>query len=186
MVDMGSREKNFRQIIARSSESNRFVMLSYTLILAVFIILISKVPLIQIFNVTPHPSLISIAIFYWSLSDPERLSIYSLFFIGLFVDLLLISPIGIGFILYLGLHYFVITQRATLLNRGLTVKLAFFSLIMFFFYFIVYFLVWRTHGHFPAVKTIIVPCLTTILCFIPFYRLFEMMDNLVFPSDLRG
>ena len=186
MVDMGSREKNFRQIIARSSESNRFVMLSYTLILAVFIILLSKVPLIQIFNVTPHPSLISIAIFYWSLSDPERLSIYSLFFIGLFVDLLLISPIGIGFILYLGIHYFVITQRATLLNRGLTVKLAFFSLIMFFFYFIVYFLVWRTHGHFPAVKTIIVPCLTTILCFIPFYRLFEMMDNLVFPSDLRG
>lgn len=183
---MGSREKNFRQIIARSSESNRFVMLSYTLILAVFIILLSKVPLIQIFNVTPHPSLISIAIFYWSLSDPERLSIYSLFFIGLFVDLLLISPIGIGFILYLGIHYFVITQRATLLNRGLTVKLAFFSLIMFFFYFIVYFLVWRTHGHFPAVKTIIVPCLTTILCFIPFYRLFEMMDNLVFPSDLRG
>jgi len=186
MVDMGSREKNFRQIIARSSESNRFVMLSYTLILAVFIILLSKVPLIQIFNVTPHPSLISIAIFYWSLSDPERLSIYSLFFIGLFVDLLLISPIGIGFIIFLGLHYFVITQRATLLNHGLTVKLAFFSLIMFFFYFIIYFLVWRTHGHFPAVKAIIVPCLTTILCFIPFYRLFEMMDNLVFPSDLRG
>jgi rod shape-determining protein MreD len=186
MVDMGSREKNFRQIIARSSESNRFVLLSYTLILAVFIILLSKVPLIQIFNVTPHPSLISIAIFYWSLSDPERLSIYSLFFIGLFVDLLLISPIGIGFIIFLGLQYFVITQRATLLNHGLTVKLAFFSLIMFFFYFIIYFLVWRTHGHFPAVKAIIVPCLTTILCFIPFYRLFEMMDNLVFPSDLRG
>lgn len=182
---MGSREKNFRQIIARSSESNRFVMLSYTLIMAVFIILLSKVPLIQIFNVTPHPSLISIAIFYWSLSDPDRLSIYSLFFIGLFVDLLLISPIGIAFLLYLSLHYFVITQRATLLNRGLTVKFAFFSLISVVLYCIVYFLVWRTHGNFPSVKTIVVPCLTTIICFIPFYRLLEIMDNLVFPSDLR-
>ena len=185
MVDMGSREKNFRQIIARSSESNRFIMVSYTLIMAVFIILLSKVPLIQIFNVTPHPSLISIAIFYWSLSDPERLSIYSLFFIGLFVDLLIISPIGVGFIIYLSLHYFVITQRATLLNRGLTVKLAYFALIIFILYCIIYFLIWRTHGQFPAVKTIIVPGLTTILCFIPFYRLFEMIDNLVFPSGLR-
>ena len=185
MVDMGSREKNFRQIIARSSESNRFVMLSYTLILAVFIILLSKVPLIQIFNVTPHPSLISIAIFYWSLNDPERLSIYSLFFIGLFVDLLLISPIGIGFLIYLSLHYFVISQRTTLLNRGLTVKLAVFTMAMIFLYFIVFFMARYSHGQFPSVKTIIVPCIITILCFIPFYRLLEMMDNLVFPSGLR-
>lgn len=183
---MSFREKNYRQIIARSSESNRFVMLSYTLIMAVFIILLSKVPLIQIFNVIPHPSIISIAIFYWSLSDPERLSIYSLFFIGLFADLLLISPIGVGFLIYLGLHYFVIAQRTTLLNRGLTVKLAFFSLVMIFLYFIVFFLARYSHGSFPAVKTIIVPCLATIICFIPFYRLFEIIDNLVFPSVLRG
>ena len=182
---MGSREKNFRQIIARSSESNRFIMLSYTLIMAIFIILLSKVPLIQIFNVTPHPSLLSIAIFYWSLSDPERLSIYSLFFVGLFADLLLISPIGIGFLLYLSIYYFVISQRATLLSRGLTVKLAVFTLIMIFLYFIVFFLIRFSHGQFPSVKTVIVPCITTIICFIPFYRLFEMIDNLVFPSALR-
>ena len=142
--------------------------------------------IIQIFNVIPHPSIISIAIFYWSLSDPERLSIYSLFFIGLFADLLLISPIGLGFLIYLGLHYFVIAQRTTLLNRGLTVKLAFFSLIMIFLYFIVFFLARYSHGSFPAVKTIIVPCLATIICFLPFYRLFEIIDNLVFPSGFRG
>ena len=115
---MSFREKNYRQIIARSSEGNRFALTLFTLAMAVFIILFSKVPLIQIFNVIPHPSIISIAIFYWSLSDPERLSIYSLFFIGLFADLLLISPIGVGFLIYLGLHYFVIAQRTTLLNRG--------------------------------------------------------------------
>ena len=90
MVEMSFREKNYRQIIARSSEGNRFALTLFTLAMAVFIILFSKVPLIQIFNVTPHPSIISIAIFYWSLSDPERLSIYSLFFIGLFTDLILI------------------------------------------------------------------------------------------------
>jgi rod shape-determining protein MreD len=183
---MSFREKNYRQIIARSSEGNRFVLTLFTLSMAVFIILFSKVPLIQVFNVTPHPSIISIAIFYWSLSDPERLSIYSLFFIGLLTDLLLISPIGIGFIIYLALHYFVIAQRTTLLNRGLTVKLAVFSLLMVFLYFIVFFLVWRAHGHFPAVKTIIVPCLASIICFIPFYRLFEIIDSLIFPSGLRG
>ena len=166
---MSFREKNYRQIIARSSEGNRFALTLFTLAMAVFIILFSKVPLIQIFNVIPHPSIISIAIFYWSLTDPERLSIYSLFFIGLFADLLLISP-----------------QRTTLLNRGLTVKLAFFSLIMIFLYFIVFFLARYSHGSFPAVKTIIVPCLATIICFIPFYRLFEIIDNLVFPSGLRG
>lgn len=183
---MSFREKNYRQTIARSSEGNRFALTLFTLAIAVFIILFSKVPLIQIFNVIPHPSIISIAIFYWSLSDPERLSIYSLFFIGLFADLLLISPIGVGFLIYLGLHYFVIAQRTTLLNRGLTVKLAFFSLIMIFLYFIVFFLARYFHGSFPAVKTIIVPCLATIICFIPLYRLFEIIDNLVFPSGLRG
>ena len=183
---MSFREKNYRKIIARSSEGNRFALTLFTLAMAVFIILFSKVPLIEIFNVIPHPSIISIAIFYWSLTDPERLSIYSLFFIGLFADLLLISPIGLGFLIYLGLHYFVIAQRTTLLNRGLTVKLAFFSLIMIFLYFIVFFLARYSHGSFPAVKTIIVPCLATIICFIPFYRLFEIIDNLVFPSALRG
>ncbi len=183
---MSFREKNYRQIIARSSEGNRFALTLFTLAMAVFIILFSKVPLIQIFNVIPHPSIISIAIFYWSLSDPERLSIYSLFFIGLFSDLLMISPIGIGFVIYLSLHYFVISQRATLLNRGLTVKLAVFTLLIIFLYFIVFFLARYSHGSFPAVKTIIVPCLATIICFIPFYRLFEIIDNLVFPSGLRG
>ena len=106
--------------------------------------------------------------------------------IGLFTDLLLISPIGIGFLIYLTLHYFVISQRATLLNRGLTVKLAVFTLVMIFLYFIVFFLARYSHGSFPAVKTIIVPCLATIICFIPFYRLFEIIDNFVFPSALRG
>ena len=183
---MSFREKNYRQIIARSSEGNRFALTLFTLAMAIFIILFSKVPLIQIFNVIPHPSIISIAIFYWSLSDPERLSIYSLFFIGLFSDLLLISPIGIGFLIYLSLHYFVISQRATLLNRGLTVKLAVFTLVMIFLYFIVFFLARYSHGSFPAVKTIIVPCLATIICFIPFYRLFEIIDNILFPSGLRG
>jgi len=183
---MSFREKNYRQIIARSSEGNRFVLTFITLVMAVFVILLSKVPLIQIFNVIPHPSIISIAIFYWSLSDPDRLSIYSLFFIGLFADLLLISPIGIGFIIYLGFYYLVIAQRTTLLNRGLTVKWAFFSLLMVLFYFVVFFLVWRAHGHFPAVKSIIVPCLATIICFVPFYRLFEIIDSLLFPSGFRG
>ena len=183
---MSLREKNYRQIIARSSEGNRFALTLFTLILAIFIILISKVPLFQVFNVIPHPSIISIAIFYWSLNDPERLSIYSLFFIGLFTDLLLISPIGIGFLIYLTLHYFVISQRATLLSRGLTVKLAVFTLVMIFLYFIVFILASYSYGQFPPVKTVIVPCIITIICFIPFYRLFEIIDNLVFPSALRG
>ena len=153
--------------------------------MAIFLILITKVPLFRVFNVTPHPSIICIAIFYWSLNDPERLSIYLLFFIGLFADLLLISPIGIGFLIYLSLHYFVISKRTTLLNRGLTVKLAVFTLAMIFLYFIVFFMARYSHGQFPSVKTIIVPCIITIICFIPFYRLFEIIDNLLFPSGLR-
>lgn len=180
------REKNFRHIIARSSESNRFVLASVTTAVSIFLILFSKVPLFQVFDVTPHPSLISIAIFYWTLKDPERLSIYFLFLIGLLNDLLLVSPIGLSFILYFILQYFVTAQRTMLLNRGLPAKLAVFSLFMVFLYFIIFLLVWRVHGQFPAVKEVFVPYLVTIACFIPFHQLIELVESLVSPKDLRG
>ncbi|HAK97709.1 MAG: rod shape-determining protein MreD [Rhizobiales bacterium TMED249] len=182
---MAFSDKNFRQTIGRPQESNRLFPSVLPIIIAVLSILIPKVPVGHLFDVVPAPGLILIVIFFWSLVDPDRFSIYLIFFLGLLEDILTGTPLGMWSLILILLHYFVASQGTTLLTRGKITKWAVFSLFSLFSYLLAYFLIWQVHGSVPAFKVILVPFILTVICFIPFYRLFEMTENMISSSAAR-
>ncbi|EJW21601.1 hypothetical protein IMCC14465_13970 [alpha proteobacterium IMCC14465] len=183
---MAFTDKNPRPTIGRSHENNRLIPTIVPGLIAVLSILIPKVPVGQVFDVVPAPGLILIVVFFWSLVDPDRFSIFFIFFLGLLEDILTGTPLGMWSLILIALHYSTAGQGTTLLTRGKITKWAVFSLFCLLSYLAVYFLIGQVYGTVPAFKVILIPFILTVICFIPFYRLFEMIENMLLSPGFRG
>lgn len=65
-----------------------------------------------------HPPVILIPLFFWALYRPAFMPPTLIFLLGLFQDILAGTPLGLNALIYVGLHWFVLSQRTFLLSQG--------------------------------------------------------------------
>ncbi|MDH3475442.1 MAG: rod shape-determining protein MreD [Rhodospirillales bacterium] len=81
------------------------------LIITLLLVTAGFVPL-QVPNIAPViPSLALIGVYYWAVHRPDLMTIWSIFAIGLFQDLLSGGYVGVGILALLMVHLVVDTQR---------------------------------------------------------------------------
>ncbi len=83
-----------------------------------FLVMLGMVPL-RIPNVSPVlPSLVLIAIYYWAVHRPDLMSIWAVFLLGLFQDLVSGSLVGVGTMVLLVVFGVVGSQRRFLASAS--------------------------------------------------------------------
>ena len=81
------------------------------LTITLLLIMLGMVPL-QLPNIAPVvPSLALIGVFYWAVHRPDLMTIWAIFAIGLFQDLLSGGHVGVGILALLMVHVVIRTQR---------------------------------------------------------------------------
>ncbi len=83
----------------------------FPLLITLLLVMAGFVPL-QMPNIAPViPSLALIAVYYWAVHRPDLMSIWAIFVVGLFQDLLSGGYVGVGILALLMVHVIVDTQR---------------------------------------------------------------------------
>lgn len=83
----------------------------FPLVITLLLVTAGFVPL-QVPNIAPViPSLALIAVYYWAVHRPDLMTIWAIFVVGLFQDLLSGGYVGVGILALLMVHVIIDTQR---------------------------------------------------------------------------
>ena len=97
--------------------------------LTLLLLLLSLVPLrIPGFS-SVAPKLTLVSIYYWSIYRPDLLPVHAAFILGLLLDIVSATPIGVNALIFVMLHGFVSSRRRFFLGKGFLVTCWAFSVI---------------------------------------------------------
>lgn len=83
----------------------------FPLVITLLLVTAGFVPL-HVPNISPViPSLALIAVYYWAVHRPDLMSVWAIFLVGLFHDLLAGGYVGVGILALLLVHVIIDTQR---------------------------------------------------------------------------
>lgn len=167
----GSGLKNFLQG-QRDGASTSFI----PVILLLTFMLMAKAPVGQWFGVVPMPALTIIVIFFWSVVDEYRLPVGILFTFGIFEDLLSGTPIGLWALLFLGMHFYVSSQRRVLARASFITNWISFGILSLVLFLILYLVVGLDAGKNPPISVLLVPYVLTLAFFPPMSRFLAMLE----------
>ncbi len=91
-------------------------MMVLPLVIGLFCVLLSFVPVSRIIGASTMPAFALMAIFYWAVVRPEMFPVYAVFVMGLLTDLLSAGPIGLWAFTYTLTYTLVLTQRFLIVN----------------------------------------------------------------------
>lgn len=139
--------------------------------------LITKVPVGQWFGVVPVPALSLIVIFFWSVVDERRFPIGVLFAFGIFEDLFSGAPIGLWALIYVGMNFYVSSQRRVLAPASFTTNWISFGFVSLAAFVLIYFVLGFTSGTYPPIAVLLVPYIFTLALFPPMARFLAMLES---------
>lgn len=132
------------------------------LTLTLVLILLTMVPL-QIPDFAPViPSLALIAVYYWAVHRPDLMTIWIIFLIGLFEDLLSGGYVGVGILALLLVHVVVDTQRRIFVRASFQMLWMLFGVVAAITMYLIWLLNCMLHGRFLDVSPMLFQYLTTV------------------------
>ena len=152
------------------------------LALTLILILLAMVPL-QIQDIAPViPSLALIAVYYWAVHRPDLMTIWIIFLIGLFKDLLSGSYVGIGILVLLLVHVVVDTQRRFFARASFQMLWVLFGVVAAIALYLTWLLNCILHGQFLDVGPMLFQYLTTVAAYPCLAWLFAKTQKLLLRS----
>ncbi|MGY8985696.1 MAG: rod shape-determining protein MreD [Sphingomonadales bacterium] len=148
-------------------------------LLAVFIILLVRIPVGT--GVSSHmiPIIGLMYVFYWTINRRRVVPVWSIFLLGLFEDLVAGGPIGVLSILLVVVHSGLDNQRRFFVNRSFIVSWMGFSIICLGISVIYWFLEAFHFGEFLSFLPLIIKVLSTIILYPIFGWVFGKYDRAV-------
>lgn len=143
-------------IIARSLSPLAMTML---------LIMIGMVPL-QIPDMAPViPSMALIAVYYWAVHRPNLMTVWAIFLVGLFQDLLSGGHLGVGILALLMVHAVIDTQRRFFVRSTFQALWLLFALVAAAALYLMWLLNCLLQGVFLEVQPVLFQYLTTVAAY---------------------
>ncbi len=135
------------------------------LAITLLLIMLGMIPL-QIPNIAPViPALALIAVYYWAVHRPELMTVWAIFLIGLFHDLLSGGHIGVGILALLLVHIIVDTQRRIFARSSFQALWVLFAPVAAAAMYLMWLLNCLMQGEFLEVGPVLFQYLTTVAAY---------------------
>jgi rod shape-determining protein MreD len=135
------------------------------LAMTLLLIMIGMVPL-QIPDMAPViPSMALIAVYYWAVHRPDLMTVWAIFAVGLFQDLLSGGHLGVGILALLMVHAVIDTQRRFFVRSSFQALWILFALVAAAALYLMWLLNCLLQGVFLEVQPVVFQYLTTVAAY---------------------
>ena len=133
--------------------------------MTLLLIMIGMVPL-QIPDMAPViPAMALIAVYYWAVHRPDLMTIWAIFAIGLFQDLVSGGHLGVGVLALLMVHAVIDTQRRFFVRSSFQALWFLFAVVAAAALYLMWLLKCLLQGVFLEVRPVLFQCLTTVAAY---------------------
>jgi rod shape-determining protein MreD len=135
------------------------------LAMTLLLVMIGMVPL-KIPHIAPViPSVALIAVYYWAVHRPNLMTVWAIFVVGLFQDLLSGGHVGVGILALLMVHVVIDTQRRFFARSSFQALWVFFALVAAGALYLMWLLNCLLQGVFLEVRPVLFQYLTTVAAY---------------------
>lgn len=101
-----------------AARAGKLALLTLPFLVGLACVLLSFVPISQIFSADLAPAYGLMAVYYWAVQRPEVFPPYAVFVLALLYDLLSAGPLGLWTLVYLIVYGIVVSQRLLFVGRA--------------------------------------------------------------------
>jgi rod shape-determining protein MreD len=165
-----------------ASRASRLVTTILPVVIGIFCVLLSFVPVGRIFGTSVMPAFALMAIYYWAIVRPDMFPVYAVFLVGLLSDLLSAGPIGLWAFVYVLTYVVVLTQRFLVVNAPFSIFWLGFFLAAAFAGAVSWGVASLIYGSVLALRPILMHMLVTVALFPVLAFLFGRIERRILPS----